>query len=207
MAKISAFGAVATIGVLTLAGIAGWYQYQSANFVKSSYAQVAAPAVWITSPVTGTLVKNHVHNGDHVKKGEILGIIHTPSGSTLSITASRSGIMDDWSISVGNSLTAGENLGAIVSLSGARIVAELPGSDLHRVNVGQTVSVSLAANPGQTYNGSIKKISPHTLSIFSPLLPTSTVFSKQTQWVPVIIQLNAPPQLFAGENASVKINV
>ncbi len=194
---------VALIGIIALGGIAGWYAYENANYVSSGYASVTSPYVWIKAPETGQIIAVQVTTGQQVHKNQLL---FQESGG-IAIRAAASGIAGNLAVTRGSFVTSGEDLGALVNMKRATVVAEVPESKARKVSVGQTVSVGLSEDPGTHYRGVVTHIGAVTLATLSPLLQVGS-FAKARQWVPVTVTLmNPPTALRDGENATVKIHI
>lgn len=194
---------VALIGVIALGGIAGFYAYENANYVASGYASVTSPYVWIKAPHAGQITAVHVTTGQQVKKDQLL---FQESGG-VAISAETSGVVGSLAITNGSIVTPGEDLGALVEMTRATVVAEVPESRARKVSVGQSVTVHLSEDPGISYRGVVSHIGAVTLATLSPLLQVGS-FAKARQWVPVTVTLvNAPTILRDGENATVKIHI
>lgn len=194
---------VALLGVISVGGIAGWYAYEDANYVASGFASVTSPYVWVKAPHSGQITAVHVTPGQIVTQGETL---FQESGG-ITIRAKTSGVAGSVAVTRGSLVTSGEDLGALVNLSRATVVAEVPESKTSKLSLGQTVDVHLAENPGTDYRGVVSHMGAVTLATLSPLLQVGT-FAKARQWVPVTVTLlNPPSNLRDGENASVKIHI
>lgn len=195
------------LSVIILGGIAGWYQYQRAHFVQTTYAYVSAPLVWIKSPTTGIVQSVSVVPGQHVSAGQKVATILSGRSTTHSVTATLGGQVGLVGFRSGTELSAHQDALAIVNLSRAHIVAMVPESQISRLHTGQRAQVRYAADSHQVYWGTITHIGKATLSTTAPYISTGT-FSKQRQWVPISIGLNGFPRfLRAGESASVKVTI
>ncbi len=194
---------VALLGVISVGGIAGWYAYEDANYVSSGFASVTSPYVWIKAPEAGQITKVAVTAGEVVTKNQTL---FQESGG-VTIRAKTSGIAGSVAVTRGSLVTPGEDLGAVVNMSRATVVAEVPESKTSKLSLGQTVDVHLAENPGTDYRGVVSRLGAVTLATLSPILQVGT-FAKARQWVPVTVTLlNPPDNLRDGENASIKIHI
>lgn len=194
---------VAFLGVIAIGGIASWYAYEDANYVSSGFASVTSPYVWIKAPQAGQITTVAVSPGQVVTKNQVL---FQESGG-ITIRAKTSGTAGSVAVTRGSLVTAGEDLGALVNMSRATVVVEVPESKTAKLSLGETVDVHLAENPGTDYRGVVSHMGAVTLATLSPLLQVGT-FAKARQWVPVTVTLLNPPQnLRDGENASVKIHI
>ncbi len=200
------FALVAILGVLTLGGIAGFYSWNQARYVDSSYAFVTAPYVWVSASGSGMVNQVLVHTGEDVKAGTEVARITTFAGKTLIVAAPKSGTVGSLGVASGANVSSGTDLMAIIQLRQSHIIAEIPETRSRKVAVGQAVNVTLSAFPGTTFTGRVAHIGAATLSTLSPLLQVGS-FAKEQEWVPVTISVNPTGQrLVAGENASVRIH-
>jgi len=96
----------------------------------------------------------------------------------------------------------------VVAVGRATVVAEVPETAMSNVHRGQTVTVTLDAYPGQSLIGTVARIGRATLSTTTQILTIGT-FSKQVQYVPVIIRMSGgwPGRVEAGESATVSIHI
>ncbi len=194
---------VALMGVISLGGIAGWYAYENANYVSSGYASVTSPYVWIKAPKAGQIIAVKVTPGQQVSKNQTLFL---ESGG-IAIRANTSGVAASIAVTGGSSVTSEEDLGALVNMNRATVVAEVPESRARKVSLGQTVTVHLSQDPGVNYRGVVSHMGAVTLVTLSPLLQVGS-FAKARQWIPITVSLvNRPRNLRDGENATVKIHI
>lgn len=200
-------GVVALIGVLIMAGIAGYDAYYQANYVNTAYAYVTAPYDWVSISSPATVTGLMVHTGDRVKAGAALMRVKTWQGQQKTIMAPASGTVGSIGVAPGASIQPKEDLMALVQAGRSTVVADFPESQARRIARGQTVSVTLSAYPGTTFTGTVSHIGSVTLSVLSPLLQVGA-FAKERQWVPVTVQVDTGSNTFIpGENAAVRIDV
>jgi membrane fusion protein (multidrug efflux system) len=115
-------------------------------------------------------------------------------GDTV-IRAPISGVVGNRAVQKGEFVAPGKFLLAVVDLDGAWVEANFKETQLHRMKVGQRVTVSLDAYPGQVLIGTIASLSPATGAQFS-LIPAENAsgnFNKVVQRVPVRIAIARDP--------------
>lgn len=205
MKRGAVIGLITGIGVLGGIGIAGWFQYARAHFVTTSYAYVSAPTVWVKAPTLATVRAVDVAPGSRVAKGAAVAVLTTAHGQAV-LKAPMAGGIGPVPVSRGEVVLPGEKLLSIVSLDHFTVIADIPESDLHRVQLHQQANLWFSATPRQEQLGQVVRIGQATLSQYSPLL-TVGPFSKAVQWIPVEIRIEATGlKLFAGESVTVQIN-
>ncbi len=108
-------------------------------------------------------------------------------------------------------VTAGVPVMSVVSDSGLWIDANFKETDLTHVRPGQTVAVTIDTYPDQSWQGTVKSISPASGAEFSVLPPQNATgnWVKVVQRIPVRVVIQPQkdaPQLRAGMSASVEID-
>jgi len=219
---------VIAIGVLALAGIAGYFAWQDALYVKTDDASVAGNVVYVYASTSGTLTKWSAPMGKQVTAGTLLGSIQAdqsgqqsgpqsspgrtvPPGDTP-VLAPIDGVVAQSVAVTGQQVVAATTLlGVLVDTSHLWIVANVDESSLGRVHVGQRVDVHADALPDGILGGSVSAVGRATQSTLSTLPITSGggSFTKVTQRVPVRIDLDisAPGGLPVGSSVEVTIHV
>ncbi|WP_420593608.1 efflux RND transporter periplasmic adaptor subunit [Deinococcus sp.] len=223
-----------TVGLLVVlggAGIIGWYAYNGSHHVSTENARVAANTANITPEIPGRVLQWNVAVGSTVKAGQVIGQIDTSTvaqssaanagalSQTAPLTASRSlirapisGQVIQSNALVGQLVNTGQSLAVIADDSSAYISANIDEADIGKVKLGQPVSVTLDALPGQTLTGRVQQIGQATAGTFS-LLPSGGAdtgnFTKVSQVIPVSIYLSGVDRskLRPGTSAAVNINL
>jgi membrane fusion protein (multidrug efflux system) len=115
------------------------------------------------------------------------------------------------SLQRGQYLTAASPAFGIVSTDDVWVTAQLKETQLTYVRLGQTVSISVDAYPGQTWTGEVQSIAPASGSQFS-LLPaenSSGNWVKVVQRIPVRVKITGGPkdlELRAGMSVEVSVD-
>ncbi|WP_339692532.1 HlyD family secretion protein [Celeribacter baekdonensis] len=131
-----------------------------------------------------------------------LTVLHAPADGTLA----------NLSLEIGDLVSAGTRLAALVPNNALYIEANFKETQMSGVVPGAKVELSLDALSGQTFEGTVASVAPATGSVFS-LLPADNAtgnFTKVVQRVPVRISLPADAlengQLRAGLSAVVAVD-
>ncbi len=107
------------------------------------------------------------------------------------LKAPADGTIGNLSIELGDLVTAGTRLAALVPLNALYIEANFKETQMSEVTPGAEVSIAFDAIPGATFDGHVESISPATGSVFS-LLPSDNAtgnFTKIVQRIPVRISI------------------
>lgn len=128
------------------------------------------------------------------------------------LRAPYAGVISNMSIQVGDLVSPGQRLAAIVPTGALYIEANYKESQLDEIALGGHVKITVDALPGQSFDGQVVSIAPATGSMFS-LLPAQNAtgnFTKVVQRVPVRISLPAEAlsagELRAGLSAVVEVD-
>lgn len=107
------------------------------------------------------------------------------------IRAAVDGVVGNRGVQVGQYARPGVQLLVLVPLPDVYVVANFKETQLAHMRLGQTVSVSVDAFPGQTLEGTVESFAPASGSKFSLLPPENATgnFTKIVQRVPVRIAL------------------
>ncbi|MDA8333646.1 MAG: efflux RND transporter periplasmic adaptor subunit [Peptococcaceae bacterium] len=203
--------------VVVLAGIFGYYWYENHYFVSTQDAYVDYNIVSLSPQITGRLLDIYVHTGDHVSAGEIVARVDDsslPAGANEDLAVVRAPI--DGTIikvlgAVGEMGVPGSPVVQMAALHSLYVTANVQETALYRIKPGQTVTFTVDAFPGHTFQGRVLQIGEATASEFS-LLPeqnTSGSFTKVVQRVPVKISIDnyQGVTLVPGLSAEVKIHI
>lgn len=115
----------------------------------------------------------------------------------LSFTVIRApfdGVVGNRSVQVGDYVTPGKRLLAIVPLDHVYVDANVKETQLADIKVGETAEVRVDALGGETFKGVVESVAPASGSQFSLLPPENATgnFTKIVQRVPVRIVVHAP---------------
>ena len=231
--RIAFYAAIAVVPLLigtALAGIDIWRE--SAFYVKSKDAQVAAPVVGAQAGVAGRLGDYQVDVGDVVAPGDVLASLTAapvvagaaaggaaqvagPSRFTVNVRAPVAGTVISKEAPSGASVTAGQTVLTIGNLDNVWIVANIDESRIALVHPGQPADVYVTALD-RTFPGQVVEVTPATVAVASAASTQSRTGSASTtshpvQAVPVRIDLDPARRgdatLLPGMSAEVKIAV
>lgn len=223
--------AAVLIGAL---GIVGYYWYESANYVATDDARVAADTITVTPEITGKIIEWQVKEGDMVTAGEVIGRQDLGAALTYGISVGAinpqnmgpvTGVMADKAeikapingqviqsnAVVGEMAASGANLAVIADVDNLYITGNVKEGGISSIRIGQIVDVHIDAYHGRDFNGRVENIGRATTSTFSLLSSQndSGNYTKVTQVIPVKIRLQETggAQLMTGMNATVKIHI
>jgi membrane fusion protein, multidrug efflux system len=108
------------------------------------------------------------------------------------ITAPIDGVVGNRTLRIGQYVTAGTQLMAVVPTDGAYIVANFKETQLTGVRKGQSVDIDVDMFPGQVVHGHVDSIAPASGQEFALLPPDNATgnFTKVVQRIPVKIALD-----------------
>ena len=128
------------------------------------------------------------------------------------ITAPRAGRLGEVSVRVGQQVSVGTQLMALVP-DVVWVTANMKETQMRDIRVGQSVEISVDALGGRTLKGKVERISPATGSEFSVIRPDNATgnFTKVAQRVPVRISIDpgqeAAARLAPGMSVVARIDV
>lgn len=127
------------------------------------------------------------------------------------IVAPADGRLANLNVRVGDTVSTGINLFAIVEQAHFWVNANFKETQLNRIKPGQTASISVDMYPGVTFTGVVQSVSPGSGTIFSLLPPENATgnWVKVTQRVPVKIAFTNPNPsypLLAGTSATTTVD-
>ncbi|MEW6124283.1 MAG: HlyD family secretion protein [Pseudomonadota bacterium] len=101
------------------------------------------------------------------------------------------GLVGNKAVQVGDYVSAGKRLAALVSDTGAYVDANFKETQIGRLQPGQSVELTLDTDPGHPITGTVESISPAAGQVFSLLPPENATgnFTKVVQRVPVRIRV------------------
>lgn len=152
----SVFKPLLIIGMilLVIAGYVLWQERLGRVFIDDSL--VNAPLVSVNAPLAGTLTQLHVYEGQQVKKGDSLATV-----GGQSVYAATDGLVVMTDNQIGSSVNQQTPLVEMVNAQDMRIAGTIDETKgLSDIHVGQVVSFTVDALPGQTFWGYIDEISP-----------------------------------------------
>lgn len=148
--KIAAFA-----GALILISAGVWYVLKTKERVFIEDSLVTAPITSLSSPITGNIKSILVSNGDPVKKGDALAVIGSET-----IRAFTDGIIVEANKQIGSLVTPQIPVIKMLNTSEMRIDGTLDeNKGLNKIKVGQIVSFTIDALPGEIFWGYVDEIS------------------------------------------------
>ena len=130
--------------------------------------------------------------------------------SYTQVRAPVSGIISNFSLRVGTTVTAGQTLFALVDTSQWWVDANFKETDLQRIRPDQPATITLDMYPDATLNGVVESVSPASGAAFSLLPPENATgnWVKVTQRFPIKVRiLNPDPKLFLRIGASSTVTI
>ena len=179
----------------------------------SAKAQVSAQeAAILSSEASVGVLKAQRVQAERVAKELELSLAKAERDlSFTTITAPFDGVIGNKSVQVGDYVTAGKRLAAVVPLDKVYVDANLKETQLAHVSPGEKVRVRVDALGGDYIQGTVESLAPASGSQFSLLPPENATgnFTKIVQRVPVRIAIaaaDAKGKLRAGLSVTVEID-
>lgn len=184
-----------------LATIGSYITYQLlANRVFIDNSLVEAPITTIAPVTPGILSKMYVYEGEHVKKGDSLAIV---GGQT--VYAQTDGLIIATDNALGGLVSAATPVVQLINPVDMRIAGTIDeNKGLSAIHIGQVVSFTIDAYPGQTFWGYVDEVSPSAKS-------TQNAFSisseRPTQQFVIYASFDAMKYPFIKNGMSAKMTV
>lgn len=215
------------ITIVLLGGIALgiFLWHESSTYVSTDNARLAAPLIPVSSLSACQVISMDVDSGSFVEKGQKIATVGQPRPDNVmdrqgfkEIPMGRANIESPVSGYVaavwtypGALLNAGSPLVTVYDNSVTWVSANISETELHRVEPGQEVEISVDSLGGLKLKGKVVGISAATAATFS-LLPQNTTsgnFIKVVQVVPIKISIDDQGNhlLVPGTSVEVKIKV
>ncbi len=200
---------VAAAIVILLAGLsmAGYFIYEGSFYYQTDNAKVDTVIYQLTANASGQLVKMDVAQGDEVKAGQVLAQVEKGPY----VRSPVDGTVTDVRMQQGNYVTASDVILVVAKTSDMYITANVEETNILKIQVGQSVSVSLDAY-GRSFDGYVADVNTVTstkLTGSATSFTTSGTYTKVTQLIPIKIKLldNVDLADIIGTNATVKIRI
>lgn len=217
--RVRARPIIISLILLAAVAVAAYFGYgywrDATLYISTDDALVDTTTQSITSPGAGTLLTWRVQLGQHVRAGEVIGLVRPIAGTvalpSYNVTAPIDGTVIRVDAREGQPIASTLPLAYVSDMDNVRITAFIDETDIAGVHVGQPVDITVDATGANAYTGTVSEIIPATAGQFA-LLPStdrSTAnFTKVAQRVEVHIALTQTngAQLFPGENANVRIH-
>jgi multidrug resistance efflux pump len=131
---------------------------------------VSAPLISLTSNTPGQLKKIYVSEGQHVSKGDPLALVGSET-----LYAFTNGVVSETNKALGATVNQQSSVIKLINLDDARIDGTIDeNKGLNKIKVGQVVSFTVDALPGETFWGYIDEIGQSAKQ-------TQTAFSISTE--------------------------
>lgn len=161
---------------------------------KTSAATVAAKAAVASAEATLEVLK--AQKAEAVSTRKELEAALAKAQLDLDATVLRApfdGVIGNKGVEVGDYVTAGKRLAALVPDNGAYVDANFKETQLRTLQPGQSVDVILDADPDHPIVGTVESIAPAAGQVFSLLPPENATgnFTKIVQRVPVRVRVPA----------------
>jgi multidrug resistance efflux pump len=199
--------AAAIVIVLVGLGIAGYFIYEGTYYYQTDNAKVDAAIYQLTANASGQLIRMDVSQGEEVMAGQVVAqVLKGPF-----IRSPVDGMVTDVRLQKGDYANASDVVLIVAKTSDMYITANVEETNILKIQVGQTVSVTLDAY-GRSFDGYVDEVNSVTstkLSGSATSFTTSGTYTKVTQLIPVKIRLfnNVDLADIIGTNATVKIRI
>ena len=207
--KISRPMVIAAVIVLLLTslGFAGYFIYEGSFYYQTDNAKVDTVIYQLTANASGQLLRMYVSQGDEVKAGQVLAQVEKGPY----VRSPVDGTVTDVKMQKGNYVIASDVILVVAKTSDMYITANVEETNILKIQMGQSVSVSLDAY-GKSFDGYVEDVNTVTstkLTGSASSFTTSGTYTKVTQLIPVKIKLldNVDLVDIIGTNATVKIRI
>ena len=211
--------------VVVLGGLVtiGFLAYQNYKYVSTDNARISAPLIAVPALASSQIISLDVDIGSYVERGQKLAVMGVPRPDT---PADRQGLKDIplgrasldapvsgyvaavWSYP-GQVVSAGASIVTLYDASNTWVTANISEADLHRVQPGQEVEVTVDSLGGVKLKGKVDGISAATAATFSLMPQNNTTgnFIKVAQVVPVKISVDNPGNYVLIPGTSVEVRI
>lgn len=143
--------------VVAVLFIGGFFVYEKTkDRVSIENSLVLAPIVSISPDAQGKILAIKVYDGERVRKGDDLATV-----GTKTLNAYEDGLVVSTNNAVGSLANPQIPVVSMINFSDMRIAGTLDETKgLNKIRIGQTVSFTIDALPGQTFWGYVDEISP-----------------------------------------------
>lgn len=215
------------IAVVVVGGIVlgAYLWHESVTYVSTDNARLAAPLIPVSALSGCQVISLDVDYGSYVEKGQKIATVGQPRPDNVGdrlgfkeVPLSRANIQAPvngyvaavWTYP-GAVLAPGSPIVTIYDNSDTWVSANISETELHRIEPGQEVDVSVDSLGGRKLKGRVVGISAATAATFSLLPQNNTTgnFIKVVQVVPIKISIEKPAEdvLVPGTSVEVKIRV
>ena len=194
--------------------IVWWWNYR--KYVSTIDANLDGGRVDVSARVMAPLSAVFKHEGDSVKRGELLAMLVSTATENYRIVSPVDGLIAKQWVVPGDLLQPGENIFTLNEGKELWVAVYLQETKFNEIRMGQSALFTLDAYPGLTFYGKIFYIGANAASEFSLIPPdnASGNYTKVAQRIPLRIsidrvegkeKLKANLRLLSGMSANVKI--
>lgn len=194
--------------------IVWWWNYR--KYVFTIDANLDGGRVNVSARVMAPLSAVFKHEGDSVKRGELLAMLDSTATKNYRIVSPVDGLIAKQWVLPGDLLQPGENIFTLNEGKELWVAVYLQETKFNEIRMGQSALFTLDAYPGLTFYGKIFYIGANAASEFSLIPPdnASGNYTKVAQRIPLRIsidrvegkeKLKANLRLLSGMSANVKI--
>lgn len=194
--------------------IVWWWNYR--KYVSTIDANLDGGRVNVSARVMAPLSAVFKHEGDSVKRGELLAMLDSTATENCRIVSPVDGLIAKQWVVPGDLLQPGENIFTLNEGKELWVAVYLQETKFNEIRMGQSALFTLDAYPGLTFYGKIFYIGANAASEFSLIPPdnASGNYTKVAQRIPLRIsidrvegkeKLKANLRLLSGMSANVKI--
>lgn len=194
--------------------IVWWWNYR--KYVSTIDANLDGGRVNVSARVMAPLSAVFKHEGDSVKRGELLAMLDSTATENYWIVSPVDGLIAKQWVVPGDLLQPGENIFTLNEGKELWVAVYLQETKFNEIRMGQSALFTLDAYPGLTFYGKIFYIGANAASEFSLIPPdnASGNYTKIAQRIPLRIsidrvegkeKLKANLRLLSGMSANVKI--
>lgn len=194
--------------------IVWWWNYR--KYVSTIDANLDGGRVNVSASVMAPLSAVFKHEGDSVKRGELLAMLDSTATENYQIVSPVDGLIAKQWVVPGDLLQPGENIFTLNEGKELWVAVYLQETKFNEIRMGQSALFTLDAYPGLTFYGKIFYIGANAASEFSLIPPdnASGNYTKVAQRIPLRIsidrvegkeKLKANLRLLSGMSANVKI--
>lgn len=186
------------VAVLLIGGFIFYQLLKGRVSIEDSLIQ--APIITISPETPGKILDMKVYEGEKVKRGDVLAIV-----GTNSLNAYQDGLVVLANNAIGSIASAQTPVVEMINFADMRVAGTIDeNKGLNKIKVGQIVSFTVDAMPGQTFWGYVDEISP---TAKQTQLQFSVSSERPTQQFLIYARFNAfaYPQIKNGMSAKMAI--
>ncbi|MBC9784586.1 HlyD family secretion protein [Heliobacterium chlorum] len=201
--------------VLSAIGYAGYSYVDSIRYVTTDDARVDADMLKVGPEIAGRITEIRAKEGDMVQAGETMVRLEEKNTTLQNrdsalVRAPGTGLVMKKSVNDGELVSPGQRLFLLADFQNLYVSARIEETKINRLAVGEPVTLTVDAFPGQELKGVVEEVGFAADSVFS-LLPSSNVsgnYIKVTQRIPVKIKIldDKGLRILPGMNVIAKIS-